>query len=92
MPNLTSVYALSKYNQEQMCLIVGRSYDISTVGLRFFNTYGPRQALSNPTPASWPSLPPACSTTGRRSSTRTAASYPISSRLRCSRVPAGAGS
>ena len=48
MPNLTSVYALSKYNQEQMCLIVGRSYDIPTVGLRFFNTYGPRQALSNP--------------------------------------------
>jgi len=47
-PNLASVYALSKYDQEQMCLIVGGAYDIPTVALRFFNTYGPYQALSNP--------------------------------------------
>ena len=31
-----------------MCLIVGRAYRIPTVALRFFNVYGPRQALSNP--------------------------------------------
>jgi dTDP-L-rhamnose 4-epimerase len=42
------VYALSKYDQERMCLMVGRAYDIPTVALRFFNVYGPRQALSNP--------------------------------------------
>jgi dTDP-L-rhamnose 4-epimerase len=47
-PSLASVYALSKYDQEQMCLIVGRAYGLSTVALRFFNVYGPNQALSNP--------------------------------------------
>jgi dTDP-L-rhamnose 4-epimerase len=47
-PALDSVYALSKYHQEQLCLITGRAYGIPTVALRFFNVYGPRQALSNP--------------------------------------------
>lgn len=47
-PALASVYALSKYDQERMALIVGQAYGISTVALRFFNTYGTRQALSNP--------------------------------------------
>lgn len=47
-PNLASVYALSKYDQERMCLIIGRAYDIPTVAMRFFNVYGTRQALSNP--------------------------------------------
>lgn len=47
-PSLASVYALSKYDQEQMCLIVGKAYNIPTVALRFFNVYGPHQALSNP--------------------------------------------
>jgi dTDP-L-rhamnose 4-epimerase len=47
-PRLSSVYALSKYDQERLCLLVGRAYGIPTVALRFFNTYGPRQALSNP--------------------------------------------
>ena len=43
-----SVYALSKYDQERLCLIVGGAYDIPAVALRFFNVYGPHQALSNP--------------------------------------------
>ena len=47
-PSLASVYALSKYDQERMCLIVGRAYKIPTIALRFFNIYGPHQALSNP--------------------------------------------
>lgn len=47
-PALASIYALSKYDQECMCLIVGRAYQIPTVALRFFNVYGTRQALSNP--------------------------------------------
>src|SRR5690606_39069000 len=45
---LSSVYALSKYDQERLCLITGRAYGIPTVALRFFNVYGTRQALSNP--------------------------------------------
>lgn len=47
-PTLASVYALSKYDQERMCLIIGRAYKIPTVALRFFNVYGPYQSLSNP--------------------------------------------
>jgi dTDP-L-rhamnose 4-epimerase len=47
-PSLASVYALSKYDQEQMCLMIGRAYEIPTVALRFFNIFGPNQALSNP--------------------------------------------
>lgn len=47
-PSLASVYALSKYDQERMCLMVGAAYGIPTTALRFFNVYGPRQALSNP--------------------------------------------
>ncbi|HEX7181559.1 MAG TPA: NAD-dependent epimerase/dehydratase family protein [Thermoanaerobaculia bacterium] len=47
-PNLASVYALSKYDQERMCLMAGRAYNIPTAALRFFNVYGTRQALSNP--------------------------------------------
>ncbi len=47
-PSLASVYALSKYDQERLCMIVGRAYGMATVGMRFFNAYGPNQALSNP--------------------------------------------
>jgi dTDP-L-rhamnose 4-epimerase len=47
-PAVKSVYALSKYDQERLCLVVGEAYDIPTIALRFFNTYGPHQALSNP--------------------------------------------
>jgi dTDP-L-rhamnose 4-epimerase len=44
----TSIYALSKADQERMTLQVGAAYGIPSVALRFFNIYGPRQALSNP--------------------------------------------
>lgn len=47
-PCLSSVYALSKYDQERLCLMIGRTYDIPVVALRFFNAYGTRQALTNP--------------------------------------------
>ena len=43
-----SIYALSKFDQETMCLLFGRTYGLPTVALRFFNVYGPRQALANP--------------------------------------------
>ncbi|WP_205480308.1 NAD-dependent epimerase/dehydratase family protein [Sphingomonas arenae] len=44
----TSIYAVTKRDQEEMCLSIGRAYDIPTAALRFFNIYGSRQALSNP--------------------------------------------
>jgi dTDP-L-rhamnose 4-epimerase len=47
-PTLSSIYALNKYAQERMCLIIGNAYNIPTIALRFFNVYGPHQALSNP--------------------------------------------
>jgi dTDP-L-rhamnose 4-epimerase len=47
-PSLASVYALTKFDQERMSLLYGAAYDVPTVALRFFNVYGPRQALSNP--------------------------------------------
>jgi dTDP-L-rhamnose 4-epimerase len=44
----SSIYALNKADQERMVLQVGAAYGIPSVALRFFNIYGPRQALSNP--------------------------------------------
>jgi dTDP-L-rhamnose 4-epimerase len=44
----TSIYAISKMDQELMCLAVGQAYHTPVVALRYFNVYGPRQALSNP--------------------------------------------
>lgn len=44
----TSVYAITKKDQEDLSLNIGASYKIPTVALRFFNVYGPRQSLSNP--------------------------------------------
>lgn len=44
----SSVYAISKMEQELLCLSVGAAYGIGVVALRYFNAYGPRQALSNP--------------------------------------------
>jgi dTDP-L-rhamnose 4-epimerase len=44
----TSIYAITKMDQELMCLAIGAAYGISTTALRYFNAYGPRQALSNP--------------------------------------------
>jgi dTDP-L-rhamnose 4-epimerase len=47
-PSVSSIYALGKLDQERMCLLFGSSYGVPTVALRFFNVYGPDQALSNP--------------------------------------------
>jgi dTDP-L-rhamnose 4-epimerase len=47
-PHPTSIYAISKKNQEEMSMLIGRTYGLPTVILRYFNTYGPRQTLSNP--------------------------------------------
>jgi dTDP-L-rhamnose 4-epimerase len=44
----TSIYSLSKKDQEEMALLFGRTYGVPVVALRYFNIYGTRQALSNP--------------------------------------------
>jgi len=43
-----SIYAITKKDQEQMSLAVGRAYDLPVVALRYFNIYGSRQSLDNP--------------------------------------------
>ncbi|HTS73256.1 MAG TPA: NAD-dependent epimerase/dehydratase family protein [Gaiellaceae bacterium] len=47
-PALSSVYALTKFDQERLCLLFGSAYGVPAIALRLFNVYGPRQALSNP--------------------------------------------
>jgi dTDP-L-rhamnose 4-epimerase len=44
----TSVYGITKLNQEQMVLTVGKSLGIPAVAFRYQNVYGPGQSLSNP--------------------------------------------
>src|SRR4029434_10393086 len=44
----TALYAVTKRDHEELFLSIGASYDIPTVALRYFNTYGTRQSLSNP--------------------------------------------
>ena len=44
----TSTYGVCKRDQEELTLVTGRAYGIPTIALRYLNTYGSRQALSNP--------------------------------------------
>lgn len=44
----SSVYAVTKRDQEELVLSVGRAYGMPAAALRFFNVYGPGQSLSNP--------------------------------------------
>ena len=44
----TSVYGITKHNQEQMVTTVCKSLGISSIAYRYQNVYGPGQSLSNP--------------------------------------------
>jgi dTDP-L-rhamnose 4-epimerase len=44
----SSIYAITKRVQEEMALCFGRAYHLPTIALRYFNIYGPRQAMHNP--------------------------------------------
>ncbi|MCK5022947.1 MAG: SDR family NAD(P)-dependent oxidoreductase [Candidatus Aenigmarchaeota archaeon] len=46
--NALSIYALSKYNTENIALNYGSALKIPTFVFRGFSIYGPRQSLSNP--------------------------------------------
>lgn len=43
-----SIYAITKKDQEEMSLAIGRAYGLPVVALRYFNIYGSRQSLDNP--------------------------------------------
>jgi dTDP-L-rhamnose 4-epimerase len=43
-----SLYAITKYNQEQIVKIISESLGIDYIIFRFQNVYGPGQSLSNP--------------------------------------------
>ncbi len=45
IPSLDTVYALTKYDQEKLCMLVSVAYDLPVVSLRFFNVYGPGQSF-----------------------------------------------
>jgi dTDP-L-rhamnose 4-epimerase len=47
-PALASVYALTKYTQERLTLLLADAYGMEGCALRLFNVFGPGQALSNP--------------------------------------------
>jgi dTDP-L-rhamnose 4-epimerase len=44
----SSIYGITKQQQEQMILLMGKTLNIPTVALRYQNVYGPGQSLSNP--------------------------------------------
>lgn len=46
-PLLISPYALSKLANEYYCRIFSNAWSLETVGLRYFNVFGPRQALDD---------------------------------------------
>jgi len=45
--SLDSVYALTKYDQEKLCHMIGSAYTIPVCSLRYFNIYGPGQAFES---------------------------------------------
>lgn len=44
----SSVYGITKQNQEQLVMLIGKSLGIAATALRFQNVYGPGQSLKNP--------------------------------------------
>ena len=47
LPKLISPYALSKLTGEYYCRIFSEFFNVETVCLRYFNVYGPKQALDD---------------------------------------------
>jgi dTDP-L-rhamnose 4-epimerase len=44
----SSIYGITKQQQEQMILLMGKALNIPAVALRYQNVYGPGQSLNNP--------------------------------------------
>jgi dTDP-L-rhamnose 4-epimerase len=47
-PAPSSVYGITKLQQEQLSTVVGQTHNLPVTILRFFNVYGPGQSLRNP--------------------------------------------
>lgn len=47
LPRLISPYALTKLAGEYYCRVFSQNYGLETVSLRYFNVFGPRQALDD---------------------------------------------
>jgi len=47
LPNLISPYALTKLAGEYYCRVFSENYGLETVSLRYFNVFGPRQAVDD---------------------------------------------
>ena len=48
LPAPSSVYGLTKLQQQQLASIVGQTHNLPVTSLRFFNVYGPGQSMRNP--------------------------------------------
>ncbi len=46
--NLLSPYAVSKYTNELYAKVFSKVYGIKTIGMRYFNVYGPKQNIQGP--------------------------------------------
>lgn len=46
--NLLSPYAVSKHTNEKYAQVFSRVYGINTIGLRYFNVFGPKQNINGP--------------------------------------------
>jgi dTDP-L-rhamnose 4-epimerase len=44
----TTIYGITKRDQEDQTMTVAKAFDIPAICLRYFTVYGPRQSLSNP--------------------------------------------
>jgi dTDP-L-rhamnose 4-epimerase len=44
----TTIYGITKRDQENLTMTVAKAFNIPAVCLRYFTVYGPRQSLSNP--------------------------------------------
>jgi dTDP-L-rhamnose 4-epimerase len=44
----TTIYGITKRDQEDLIMTVAKAFDIPAICLRYFTVYGPRQSLSNP--------------------------------------------
>lgn len=44
----SSIYGITKYNQEQMVIAMGKACGFSAIAFRYQNVYGPGQSLKNP--------------------------------------------
>ena len=72
-----SVYALTKYVQERLVMMLPSTYGIEAAALRLFNACGPGQTLTIPYTAVWRFSPDDCSQASRRWCSRMACSGDI---------------